>query len=51
MYHEYKDTEHDGDCTQKPWSCWRCFVEDYIDLAQSIINVDALNEYIKELKE
>ena len=51
IYNKYKDLVHDGDCTNKPWACWRCFVEKYIDLAQSIINVDKLNDYLKELEE
>jgi hypothetical protein len=51
MYNKYKDSKHDGDCTQQPYSCWKCFVEEYIERAQSIINVDALNDYLKELEE
>jgi hypothetical protein len=32
-------TEHDGDCTQKPWSCWRCFcfIESYLEKLQILL--------------
>jgi hypothetical protein len=51
MYNTYNELKHDGDCTNKPWSCDMCFVEKYVDLAQSIINVNTLNDYLKELEE
>ena len=51
MYNTYNELKHEGDCTNKPWSGDMCFVEKYMDLAQSIINVDKLNDYLKELEE
>ena len=51
MYNKYKDTEHDGDCTQKPWSCWRCFVENYVEEASNIIKLEALKDHLKGLEE
>ena len=48
IYTKYKDSEHDGDCTNKPWACSRCFIEKYIDLAHSIIDLNELNDYLKE---
>jgi hypothetical protein len=51
IYNEYKDTEHDGDCTQKPWSCWRCFIESYLEEASNIIKRQALEDHLKGLEE
>lgn len=51
IYNKYKDSEHDGDCTQQPYSCWRCFIEDYIKEAESIIDISKLQAYINKLEE
>jgi hypothetical protein len=51
IYSTYNELKHDGDCTNKPWSCDMCFVEKFLELAQSIINVEVLNNYLKELEE
>ena len=51
IYNKYKDSEHNGDCTQQPWSCWVCFIDEYIDLATTMINEDSFNLYLEELKQ
>jgi hypothetical protein len=51
LYNTYNELKHDGDCTNKPWACDMCFVEKYVNLAESIIDLNKLNDYLKELEE
>ena len=51
IYNKYADSKHEGDCIQQPFSCWRCFVEKYIELANNIVNIEPFKLYLEELKE
>ncbi len=43
---KYDGEEHSGDCTQQPWSCSQCIIDDYRERALSIINTTAFNQYL-----
>ena len=43
---KYDGTEHDGDCTQKCFTCSQCLIDSYRDKAETILNKQAFEQYI-----
>lgn len=37
---------HDGDCTQKPYACDRCIIDEQREKAISIINKEVFQQYL-----
>ena len=43
---KYDGEEHSGDCTQQPWTCSQCLIDDFRERALTIINSEAFNQYL-----
>ena len=35
--YNFMKMEHDGDCTKKPFTCYRCEADKYLDIAMKIL--------------
>ena len=43
---EYDGSKHEGDCTQQPFSCNQCLIDNYRDRALTMINKQAFDQYL-----
>ena len=42
------DAIHDGDCTQKPYACDRCIIDEQREDAALLINKEAFYKYLSD---
>ena len=43
---KYDNTKHAGDCTQQPFMCLQCLIDDFRDRAKSIIDKTGFDVYM-----